>query len=86
MNIAVINVKDLFKYILKFFLIISIILLLVKGLKGVSGLVQEKTIKQAIENTTSRYKWLFFFKMFRFIYIPILIYKNRRKQWEVINN
>lgn len=56
MNIAVINVKDLFKYILKFLVIISIILLLVKGLKGVSGLAQEKTIKQAIENTTIRYK------------------------------
>ena len=86
MNIAVINAKDLFKYILKFFIIISIILLLVKGLKGVSRLAQEKTIKQAIESTTSRDKWLFFFKVFRFIYITIFIHKNRRKQREIVNN
>ncbi len=54
MNIAVINVKDLVKYILKFFIIIFLILLLVKGIKNVSGLAQKKEIKQVIENTSTQ--------------------------------
>ena len=35
MNIAVINAKDLFKYILKFLVIISIILVLIKSIKSI---------------------------------------------------
>ena len=54
MNIAVINVKDLVKYILKFFIIIFLILLLVKAIKNVSGLAQKKEIKQVIENTSTQ--------------------------------
>lgn len=73
MNIAVINAKDLIKYILKFFIIISIILILVKGIKNISSMPKEKTVKQAIENTTSRNKGIFIFKLFRFKYIANVI-------------
>ena len=54
MNIAVINAKDLFKYILKFFAIISIILLLIKTIKNIDKLKRENTFKQTIEATTER--------------------------------
>lgn len=54
MNIAVINAKDLFKYILKFFAIISIILLLIKAIKNIDKLKRENSFKQTIEATTER--------------------------------
>lgn len=73
MNIAVINAKDLIKYILKFFIIISIILILVKGIKNISSMPKEKTVKQAIENTTSRNKGIFIFKLFRLKHITNVI-------------
>jgi len=54
MNIAVINAKDLFKYILKFFLLISIIILLVKGLKSIISLKEKSIIKETIETTSKQ--------------------------------
>ena len=49
MNIAVINAKDLFKYILKFFIIISIIFFLIKSIKSIDNIKKEDSFKQAIE-------------------------------------
>ena len=54
MNIAVINAKDLFRYILKFFLLIIIIILLVKGLKSIINLKQKNVIKETIETTSKQ--------------------------------
>lgn len=54
MNIAVINAKDLFKYILKFFVIISIIFFLITSIKGVDRIKKENIFKQSIETTTKR--------------------------------
>lgn len=54
MNIAVINAKDLFKYILKIFIIITIILLLIKGLKGITNLKQKDVIKETIKTTSKQ--------------------------------
>ena len=54
MNIAVINAKDLFKYILKFFLLVIIIILLVKGLKSIVNLKQKDVIKETIETTSKQ--------------------------------
>lgn len=54
MNIAVINAKDLFKYILKFFLLIITIILLVKGLKSIINLKQKDVIKETIEITSKQ--------------------------------
>ena len=61
MNIAVINAKDLFKYILKFFLIISIIFFLIKSIKSIDKIKKENALKQSIETTTeqiSKYSFL----------------------------
>jgi len=54
MNIAVINAKDLFRYILKFFLLIIIIILLAKGLKSIINLKQKDVIKETIETTSKQ--------------------------------
>lgn len=54
MNIAVINAKDLFKYILKFFILIIIIILLVKGLKNIISLKQKDVIKETIKTTSKQ--------------------------------
>lgn len=54
MNIAVINAKDLFKYILKFFVIISIIFFLMKSIKSMDKIKKENAIKQTLEQTTKQ--------------------------------
>jgi len=54
MNIAVINAKDLFRYILKFFLLIIIIILLEKRLKSIINLKQKDVIKETIETTSKQ--------------------------------
>ena len=46
MNIAVINAKDLFKYILKFLVIVSITFFMIKLLKTVDLKKQEDSIKE----------------------------------------
>lgn len=61
MNIAVINAKDLFKYILKFLVIISVILVLIKAIRSIDKVKKENTLKQSIETTTkqiSKYSFL----------------------------
>ena len=61
MNIAVINAKDLFKNILKFFIIISIIFFLIKSIKSIDKIKKENALKQSIESTTkqiSKYSFL----------------------------
>ena len=50
MNIAVINAKDLFRYILKFLVIVSIIFFMVKILKTVDLKKQEDNIKENSSN------------------------------------
>lgn len=54
MNIAVVNVKDLFKYILKFFIIICIIFFLIKSIKNIDKIKNEEAIKQTLEQTTKQ--------------------------------
>ena len=54
MNIAVINVKDLFKYIFKLFLAFFLILLLINGVKNIIKTKQNISIKEKIENNTSK--------------------------------
>ena len=54
MNIAVISVKDLFKYILKFFLIFFLILILTNGIKNVVKEKQNLNIKETIETNTKK--------------------------------
>ncbi len=54
MNIAVINARDLFKYILKFFIIIFIIFFLIKGIRKIVTFNQSEAIKQTIKTTTKQ--------------------------------
>ena len=51
MNIAVINVRDLLKYILKFCLILAIIILLVKGIKAIVSIKESTNIKENINTS-----------------------------------
>ncbi|MBO4815666.1 MAG: hypothetical protein J5507_01730 [Clostridia bacterium] len=54
MNIAVINVKDLFKYSLKFFLAVFLILVLTKGTNSIIKAKQNVNIKETIELNTEK--------------------------------
>ena len=78
MNIAVINAKDLFKYILKIFIIITIILLLTKGLKGTINLKQKDAIKQTIETTTKQISEYSFLNCLD-LNISLMSYKKDKK-------
>ena len=49
MNIAVINAKDLFKYILKFFGIIFVLFILMKGIKSIISLKEKTNIEETIK-------------------------------------
>ena len=54
MNIAVINVRDLLKYILKFCLIIVIIVLLSKGIKELMSAKETVNIKENIDTNINK--------------------------------
>ena len=51
MNIAVINAKDLFKYILKFLGIVFILFLFVKGIKSIISLKERTNIEETIKTS-----------------------------------
>ena len=78
MNIAVINVKDLFKYILKFFCVILIIILITNGIKGISSLKQNMDITRTIESTTSEMKKNYFLECID-LNLSLLSYKKINK-------
>ena len=54
MNIAVVNVRDLFKYILKFCLILFLILLITKGVKAILKIKETVNMKETIEENSSK--------------------------------
>lgn len=49
MNIAVINAKDLFKYILKFFGMVFVLFILIKGIKSIISLKEKTNIEETIK-------------------------------------
>ena len=49
MNIAVINAKDLFKYILKFFGMVFVLFILMKGIKSIISLKEKTNIEETIK-------------------------------------
>ena len=49
MNIAVINAKDLFKYILKFFGMLFVLFILIKGIKSIISLKEKTNIEETIK-------------------------------------
>ena len=83
MNIAIINVKDLFKYILKFFVIIILVLILTNGIKGIIDVKQTANITKVIEENTSKISNKSFTKCLD-ISIPLMSYKKEENKTNYI--
>lgn len=83
MNVAVINVKDLFRYILKFLLIVSIIFFMVKVLKTVDLKKQEDSIKENSNNIKKQIDEYSFTKCLD-ISIPLMEYGKEENEKEKI--
>ena len=81
MNIAVINAKDLFKYILKFLVIFSIIFFMVKILKTVDLKKQEDNIKENSSNIKKQINEYSFTKCLD-ISIPLMEYGKKESEKE----
>ena len=81
MNIAVINAKDLFKYILKFLVIFSIIFFMVKILKTVDLKKQEDNIKENSSNIKKQINEYSFTKCLD-ISIPLMEYGKEKSEKE----
>lgn len=81
MNIAVINAKDLFKYILKFLVIFSIIFFMVKILKTVDLKKQEDNIKENSSNIKKQINEYSFTKCLD-ISIPLMEYGKEKTEKE----
>lgn len=81
MNIAVINAKDLFRYILKFLVIFSIIFFMVKILKTVDLKKQEDNIKENSSNIKKQINEYSFTKCLD-ISIPLMEYGKEKTEKE----
>ena len=81
MNVAVINGRDLLKYILNFFTIIGVIVLLIGSLKNVNSKKQEKNIKSTIENVEKRVNEYSFTKCLD-LSIPLMSYNKTENKNE----
>ena len=81
MNIAIINAKDLFKYILKFLVIFSIIFFMVKILKTVDLKKQEDNIKENSSNIKKQINEYSFTKCLD-ISIPLMEYGKEKTEKE----
>ena len=81
MNIAVINAKDLFRYILKFLVIFSIIFFMVKILKTVDLKKQEDNIKENSSNIKKQINEYSFTKCLD-ISIPLMEYGKEKSEKE----
>ena len=81
MNIAIINAKDLFRYILKFLVIFSIIFFMVKILKTVDLKKQEDNIKENSSNIKKQINEYSFTKCLD-ISIPLMEYGKETTEKE----
>ncbi len=81
MNIAIINAKDLFRYILKFLVIFSIIFFMVKILKTVDLKKQEDNIKENSSNIKKQINEYSFTKCLD-ISIPLMEYGKEKTEKE----
>lgn len=86
MNVAVINVKDLFRYILKFLIIISIIFFITKLLKTLDLKKQNVNIKENSNNIKKQINEYSFTKCLD-ISIPLMEYgKEENKKEKIFTN
>ena len=81
MNIAVINAKDLFRYILKFLVIVSITFFMIKLVKTVDLKKQEKNIKENGNNIKKQINEYSFTKCLD-ISIPLMEYGKKESEKE----
>ena len=79
MNIAVINAKDLFRYILKFLVIVSITFFMVKILKTIDLKKQEDNIKENSNEIKRQINEYSFTKCLS-ISIPLMEYGKEKKE------
>lgn len=77
MNIAVINAKDLFRYILKFLVIVSITFFMIKLVKTVDLKKQEENIKENGNNIKKQINEYSFTKCLD-ISIPLMEYEKKK--------
>ncbi len=78
MNIAVINAKDLFKYILKFLGIVFILFLFVKGIKSIISLREKTNIEETIKTSGNKISKNSFLNCLD-ISISLMSYKNSKE-------
>lgn len=78
MNIAVINAKDLFKYILKFLGIVFILFLFVKGIKSIISLKEKTNIEETIKTSGDKISKNSFLNCLD-ISISLMSYKNSKE-------
>lgn len=78
MNIAVINAKDLFKYILKFLGIVFILFLFVKGIKSIISLREKTNIEETIKTSGDKISKNSFLNCLD-ISISLMSYKNSKE-------
>ena len=81
MNIAIINAKDLFKYILKFLVIVSITFFMIKLVKTVDLKKQEENIKENSSNIKKQINEYSFTKCLD-ISIPLMEYGKKESEKE----
>lgn len=81
MNVAVINAKDLFRYILKFLVIVSITFFMIKLLKTVDLKKQEDSIKENSNNIKKQINEYSFIKCLD-ISIPLMEYGKQESEKE----
>ena len=81
MNIAIINAKDLFKYILKFLVIVSITFFMIKLVKTVDLKKQEENIKENGNNIKKQINEYSFTKCLD-ISIPLMEYGKEKTEKE----
>ena len=81
MNIAVINAKDLFRYILKFLVIVSITFFMIKLVKTVDLKKQEENIKENGNNIKKQINEYSFTKCLD-ISIPLMEYGKKESEKE----
>lgn len=78
MNIAVINAKDLFKYILKFLGIVFILFLFTKGIKSIISLKEKTNIEETIKTSGDKISKNSFLNCLD-ISISLMSYRNSKE-------
>lgn len=78
MNIAVINARDLFKYILKFLVIVFILFLFMKGIKSIISLKERTNIEETIKASEDKISKNSFLNCLD-ISISLMSYRNSKE-------